>query len=75
MKYFFDKIQQVTKRYTIMDIGILKICLLSMGILLGIYFYASLESLRWLFWVLFVLSWLFIVLKTFGVYWNQSDDK
>lgn len=37
------------------EVSLIKICLLSLGILLGLYFYNYLASLLWIWWVLWLL--------------------
>ncbi len=73
MKIYFKKIQAIMRHFTILDMGILKLCLLSLGVILGVYFYQFFDQLRVLLWVLFVLSWLFIIVKVFGFYWDKTD--
>ncbi|OGZ62891.1 MAG: hypothetical protein A2998_00730 [Candidatus Staskawiczbacteria bacterium RIFCSPLOWO2_01_FULL_37_25b] len=36
------------------EVALIKLCLISLGIILGIYFYGYLASLMWLWWLLFV---------------------
>ena len=38
------------------EIGLIKICLLSLGIILALYFYEYLIGLLWLWWTLFVVT-------------------
>ena len=35
------------------EIGLLKVCLVSFGIILGVYFFDALQPFLWLWWVLF----------------------
>ncbi len=72
MKHLFEKMNGMMKHFTILDTGMLKLCLISAGILLGIYFFDSLSGVIWLFWTLFALSWLYIVIKVFAVYWHRN---
>jgi len=37
------------------EVGLIKLCLISLGIILGIYFYGYLMGLMWLWWILFVV--------------------
>ncbi|MCR4330458.1 MAG: hypothetical protein NUV49_01095 [Patescibacteria group bacterium] len=41
----------------------IKICLLSLGILLGLYFYDYLISFLWLWWVLFAVTATYFVVR------------
>ncbi len=72
MKHLFEKMNGMMKHFTILDTGMFKLCLISAGILLGIYFFDSLSGVIWLFWTLFALSWLYIVIKVFAVYWHRN---
>jgi hypothetical protein len=38
------------------EIGLIKLCLLSLGILLGLYFYDFLVGFIWLWWALFAAT-------------------
>jgi small multidrug resistance family-3 protein len=52
-------------RYTLWDFTCLKLCMLTLGIIIGAYFSAF--FMNWIFIVcsIFVLSWLWLVYKTF----------
>ncbi len=45
------------------EVSLIKICLLSLGILLGLYFYNYLASLLWLWWVLFVATAVYFIAR------------
>jgi hypothetical protein len=48
------------------EIGLIKLCLLSLGIILTIYFYDFLITLLWLWWIFFVVTtiyWLVRIIK------------
>ena len=47
------------------EVGLLKICLLSLGIILGVYFYDYLAGLMWLWWTLFVLAVIYFIPQFF----------
>jgi len=47
------------------EISLLKICLLSLGIILGLYFYDYLIGLMWLWWVLFIITTIYFLPKVF----------
>lgn len=38
------------------EVSLIKICLISLGILLGTYFYGYLAGLLWLWWTLFAVT-------------------
>ena len=43
----------------------IKLCLLSLGILLGLYFYNYLVGLIWLWWVIFAVTAVYFVANLF----------
>jgi hypothetical protein len=45
------------------EIGLIKVCLLSLGIILGLYFYSYLIGLIWLWWVLFAVTAIYFVAR------------
>ena len=47
------------------EVGLIKICLISFGILLGLYFYDYLVGLLWLWWALFAVTALYFIFRFF----------
>ena len=47
------------------EVGLIKICLISLGILLGLYFYDYLVGLLWLWWAFFVVTALYFIFRFF----------
>jgi len=45
------------------EVGLVKLCLLSLGIILALYFQDYLISLLWLWWVIFVLTTIYFIVK------------
>jgi len=45
------------------EMGLIKICLLSLGILLGLYFFNYLAGLAWLWWLLFVATTIYFLVR------------
>lgn len=45
------------------EVGLIKICLISLGILLGLYFYNALDGLMWLWWILFVVTGIYFIVR------------
>ncbi|OGZ03317.1 MAG: hypothetical protein A2390_02935 [Candidatus Liptonbacteria bacterium RIFOXYB1_FULL_36_10] len=43
------------------EMGLVKLCLISFGILLGLYFYGYLVGLLWLWWGLFVVTSVYFI--------------
>jgi small multidrug resistance family-3 protein len=56
---------QILKTWTFKwwEIGLLKICLISLGILLGLYFYDYLVSLLGLWWILFLVTAIYFIAR------------
>jgi hypothetical protein len=49
--------------FTWWETSLLKICLITLGILLGLYFFNFLAGLTWLWWVLFIFTAVYFVTK------------
>lgn len=45
------------------EVGLIKLCLLSLGILLGLYFYDYLIGLTALWWVLFIITAIYFIVR------------
>lgn len=45
------------------EIGLLKIGLISLGIILTIYFYGYLVDLTWLWWIIFIVTSLYFIVR------------
>ena len=75
MKAHFKKIEAVARQYTIMDFGLLKLCLFSAGVLAALYFHETFERGIVIIWIFFIGSWLVILLKTVVVYWDKTEEK
>jgi len=52
-----------TRTFRWWEVGIIKLCLLSLGIILTIYFYDYLVGLLWLWWTLFVVTTIYFVFR------------
>ncbi len=72
MRDFLDRVHGTLEHFGFVDIGILKLCLVSIGILLGVYFTAFFDRFVVVVWILFILSWLYIVVKVFGSFVNRD---
>ncbi len=75
MKWWFSKIEQLTTQFTVVDFGVLKLCLISIGIILGTIFQSFFSEILWIIWALFIISWLYIIIKVFAVYWHKTTHK
>ena len=47
------------------EVSIIKFCLISLGIILGLYFYNALIGLLWLWWAIFVITAIYFIVKWF----------
>jgi len=45
------------------EVGLIKLCLLSLGIILGVYFQSILINFLWLWWTLFVVTAVYFIFK------------
>ncbi|MCK5060027.1 MAG: hypothetical protein KAR00_02700 [Candidatus Pacebacteria bacterium] len=45
------------------EVGIIKLCLISLGILFGLYFYDCLVGLIWLWWTLFAVTSIYFIVR------------
>lgn len=52
------------------EVSLLKLCLISLGLILGIYFYDYLTSLLWLWWLLFTVTAIYFIAK-----WLRGQEK
>ena len=70
MSAFIQKALNAARKYTVMDYACLKITLLSFGILLGAYFAQFFLSYTSFLWVVFIVSFLWIMYRTFIKHMN-----
>jgi len=45
------------------EIGLVKLCLISLGIILAIYFYNYFVGLLWLWWILFIVTTIYFIVR------------
>jgi len=48
------------------EVALIKLCLLSLGILLGLYFYGFMVNFLWFWWLLFVATTIYFIVKVFS---------
>lgn len=65
MKNLINKLLGATKKYTVLDYGLLKITLISLGILIGTYFSNFSSNHTSLLWIIFIISYIWIIYRTF----------
>lgn len=68
MKDLLNKILQRTKKYNLWDFSALKITLVTVGILFGAYFSKFFLDNIVIVWIIFGVTYLFIMFKTFVAY-------
>ena len=54
-----------TRTFKWWEMVLIKICLISLGILLALYFYDYLVSFRWFWWALFVATGAYFIARCF----------
>jgi hypothetical protein len=54
-----------TRSFEWWQMGLIKVCLISLGILLGLYFYDYLLEFLWLWWGLFVIIGIYFIVRFF----------
>ncbi|AOR22737.1 hypothetical protein [Clostridium taeniosporum] len=65
MKKLVNKLLGAAKKYTVLDYGFLKITLISLGILVGTYFSNFFSNYTSLLWIIFIISYIWIIYRTF----------
>ncbi len=70
MKNLINKTLNASRKYNILDYGLLKICLISLGILLGASFSQFFLKNLSIIWAIFIISYIWILYKTFIKYKN-----
>ncbi len=70
MNNFVNKAMNAAKKYTVWDFGLFKLCLFSLGIIFGVYFYTFFSTYMPIVWAIFIASWAWLVYKTFFKYWK-----
>ncbi len=71
MKKLIASSLESVKQYTVWDFGLLKVCLFSFGIIFGVYFYQFFSSYLPIVWTIFIVSYAFIMYKTFIKYYRK----
>jgi len=65
MKNLINKLLGAAKKYTVLDYSLLKITLVSLGILIGTYFSNFFSNYTSLLWIIFLVSYIGIIYRTF----------
>lgn len=65
MSQLLNRALRATRRYTLWDYAFLKITLVSLGVLMGAYFAEFFLHHTFLLWIIFLVSYLCIMFRTF----------
>lgn len=65
MKNLINKLLGAAKKYTVLDYSLLKLTLISLGILIGTYFSNFLSNHTLIIWIIFLVSYIGIMYRTF----------
>ncbi len=68
MRNFINTMLQRTHRYNLWDFGAFKITLIAVGILFGAYFSKFFSDSIIYVWIIFVVTYLFVMYKTLVAY-------
>ncbi len=71
MKKLIDRSLKAARKYNVLDWAVFKFCLISLGIILGTYFAIFFRSILPIVWIFFILTYVWIMLKTFTKYWKE----
>lgn len=70
MKRLIDRMLQAARQYNLWDYGCLKIALFTLGIIFGAYFSKFFLSFISVIWILFIITYVWIIYKTLIKYWK-----
>lgn len=70
MQSFIERSINAGRKFNVLDFAVFKICLMCLGIIAGMYFAQFFLGLAALLWVIFIVSWVFIMYRTFVKYWQ-----
>lgn len=70
METFIQRVLKATTKYSVIDFACLKITLVFLGILLGVYFHTFFLNHTVFLWVVFIVSYLWIMYRTFIKHMN-----
>ncbi len=58
-----EKVMDAARKYTVVDYGFFKFLMITAGILIGAYFAQTILNYIWLVWIIFVISFIWIIYK------------
>jgi len=73
MSNVIKKMVKAAQQYTVVDFGALKICMLFIGILFGVYFSSFFAKYIPIVWIVAIVAWLFVIIQTFRYLRKQKD--
>jgi len=65
MRELINKVLNSARNYSVWDFGLLKICMMSIGILLGVYFSNFFLTNILFVWIVCIVTLIYIMYKTF----------
>lgn len=68
MNNFIKNLLNAARRFTATDFAVFKICLLSIGILLGSYFSCFFQNYVSVLWIVAVIAWLVLMVQIIRYY-------
>jgi small multidrug resistance family-3 protein len=68
MRAFINRVLDATGKYNAWDFAFLKVCLVSLGVLLGAYYAKFFLNYTSILWVVFITTYLWIMYRTFFKY-------
>jgi len=71
VRNFINKALGAARKYSVWDYGVLKICLFSLGILIAAAFPAFVLGNMIVIGVIFVVTYIWLLYKTFFKYWDK----
>lgn len=75
MNNLLNKLMSGTKKYSVLDFGMLKFALLFVGILLGTYFWEFFSQYLCIIWILAIICYGYIIYSTLSkAFCNKKSD-
>ncbi len=71
MSNVIQRLVNAAHRFTAVDFAVFKICLITIGILLGAYFNSFFLSYIPVIWIIAILSWVLLMVQTVRHYRNH----
>lgn len=65
-KQLVDDLMDRFREFDVWDVAAFKVCLVSFGVLTGAYFYKTMKKLRWVLWLIFGTTYLYVMWRLFS---------